>query len=88
MAERVRHWRGLVEDLEGNVPVDAGVYATELGCRDLIMKYLGQMPPRLHDRLMIDLVEPLDMRFEAVTVDDGGAALADRVRIGDLTDRG
>lgn len=99
-AERVRHYRDLVADLEHGVATDEEL-RTELGCRSIVERLLGQLPVELRARLQDDVIGPLDHRFVAATIDDGGAYLREHFgrnvgtdgwwwsrRPGYLTDRG
>lgn len=86
LAERVRHWIHLVGDTETGANLDPGEYMTELGCREVVAIKLAGVSPSLRDKLTSELLTPLDSRFEAATVDDGGAALAREVQIEDRED--
>lgn len=86
LAERVRHWIDLVEDTETGANLHPGEYMTELGCRELVEKKLTEVSGSLRQKLTSELLTPLDRRFEAATVDDGGAALAREVEIVDRED--
>ena len=83
VAERIRHWRDLIGDLDRGAAVSAGVYGTELRCRSLINQHLAEMPVQLSNRLMREVVAPLDVRFDALTIDDAGSELAKQTHIGD-----
>ena len=73
-AERVRHYRDLVDDLEQGVAPDHELLS-ELWCRTVVERLLGQVPENLRSRLQAELIGPLDHRFTAATIDDGGAYL-------------
>jgi len=73
-AERVRHYKYLVGSLENGVAQDWELL-TELGCRTVVERLLGEVPEELRERLRTELVTPLDSRFRAATIDDGGAFL-------------
>jgi hypothetical protein len=73
-AERVRHYRDLVGDLEREVAQDYELL-TELRCRSIIGRLLGEVSPALRQRLEDELIGPLDSKFVAATFDDGGAYL-------------
>ena len=73
-AERVRHYRYLVDDLEKGVALDHELLS-ELGCRTVVERLLGEVPAELRARLQAQLIAPLDQRFREVTIDDGGAYL-------------
>ncbi len=79
-AERVRHYRDLVADLERGAAPDWQLL-TELGCRSVVERLLGEVPPELRTRLEVELIAPLDERFVAATIDDDGAFL--RAEFGD-----
>lgn len=81
VAERIRHWCQLVEILEPVSAITAGEYATELGCRSLVERYLAELPVGLRAKVMSEVVAPLDARFKSLTIDDGGNELASHVRI-------
>jgi hypothetical protein len=86
LAERVRHWIYLVEDTETGADLHPGEYMTELGCRELVANKIAEVSTSLREKLMSELLTPLDDRFEAATVDDGGTALAFEVKIDDRDD--
>ncbi len=86
VAERVRCWKRLVEDTETGVNLHPGEYMTELGCREYVADRLAQLPDTLREKLMSDLLDPLDARFKLATVDDGGDALNREVKLGDVQD--
>jgi hypothetical protein len=83
LAERVRHVRGLVELMEGGGVPHPGEFSTELHCRSMVQAEVGLFSQALSDRLHAELLEPLDRRLDAVTVDDGGALLRALVELGD-----
>lgn len=51
---------------------------TELGCRGVVERLMGELPDALRTRLAAELIGPLDQRFIAATVDDGGEYLRRR----------
>jgi hypothetical protein len=77
VAELVRHYRDLVSDLEQGIAEDYELL-TELGCRDNVERLVETMPLGLRAKLQRDLLTPLDQRFEAATIDGGGAFLRSR----------
>lgn len=76
-AERVRHYRELVTDIEKGVATDDALL-TELGCRGVVEQLMGELPDELRVRLYDELIGPLDQRFIAATIDDDGEYLRKR----------
>ncbi len=87
LAERVRHWQGLVEDTETANSLHPGEYMTELNCRDLVESNFASFPKDLRGKLLAELLDPLDERFKLTTLDDGGVALAREVKLDDASIR-
>lgn len=77
VAERVRHYRDLVERLESGVAEDYELL-TELHCRDVVEMHVRELPMPLRRRLDRELLGALDERFRAATEDDGGEFLRAR----------
>lgn len=75
-----------MEDTETGANLHPGEYMTELGCRELVENMLTELSGSLRQKLMSELITPIDNRFEAATVDDGGAALARELQIIDRED--
>lgn len=87
VAERTRHWIGLVRDLEAHHDIHPGEFATEVRCRETVGSWIDSMPEPLQERLNTELLRPLDDRFRLATTNDGGEALAQTVKLADPDER-
>ncbi len=87
LAERLRHWIGLVEDTETGVHLHPGEYMTELGCREFVGDKLARVSPSLRNKVVAEVLKPLDDRFERATFDDGGTALGREVKLDSRSDK-
>ncbi|MGW8378829.1 hypothetical protein [Streptomyces sp. ODS28] len=75
----LKMWQRLVRDMEEEWSRTSSYmvyeYLNDLTVRDSIDEYLAAMPPSLQEKVE-HIVSDLDGRYQAVTVEDGGAELA------------
>lgn len=76
LAEHVRSWRSVVHDTEFGCHLHPLEYIDRIQTRDLLERHLAQLPDSLRARLANEVLDPLDARFEAATLDDDGVALS------------